>query len=47
MVSMSEPNIEVDCHFVRDEVLGGIIATGHVPSHAQLTYIFTKALGKT
>nr|KYP76764.1 Copia protein [Cajanus cajan] len=40
-------HIEVDCHFVRDELLQGTISTHHVPSHAQLADIFTKALGKT
>ena len=40
-------HIEVECHFVRDELLRAIITTGHVSSHAQLVDILTKALGKT
>nr|KYP64877.1 Copia protein [Cajanus cajan] len=40
-------HIEMDCHFVRDELLQGTISTHHVSSHAQPADIFTKALGKT
>lgn len=32
--------------FFSDEILKGNIKTTNVPSHAQLAYIFTKALGK-
>lgn len=39
-------HIEVDCHFLRDELLNGTLATQHVHTHAQLADIFTKALGK-
>lgn len=39
-------HIEVDCHFLRDKILKGNIATRYVFTHAQLTYIFTKALRK-
>jgi hypothetical protein len=39
--------IEVDCHFVREKVQYGEIATPFVRSKEQLTYIFTKALDKT
>jgi len=39
-------HIEVDCHFLRDAVQDGTIATSHVSTHAQLADIFTKALGK-
>lgn len=40
-------HIEVDYHFVLDELSQGTIATSHVSSHAQLVDIFIKALGKT
>lgn len=40
-------HIEVDCHFVRDELLRGTITTCHVSSLAQITDIFTKNLGKS
>jgi hypothetical protein len=39
-------HIEVDCHFLRDELLKGNISTQHVSTHMQLADIFTKALGK-
>nr|GEU85600.1 retrovirus-related Pol polyprotein from transposon TNT 1-94 [Tanacetum cinerariifolium] len=39
-------HIEVDCHFIRDEILQGNIATRYVPTHIQLADIFTKASGK-
>ena len=39
-------HIEVDCHFVRDEIVAGNIAPKFVPSSSQLADIFTKALGK-
>ena len=39
-------HIEIDCHIVREKLLAGIISTSHVPSHAQLADIFTKALGR-
>jgi len=38
-------HIEVDCHYIRDAILSGLIATSHVPSQQQLADIFTKALG--
>lgn len=38
-------HIEVDCHFVRDEVLKNTIQPSYVPSRIQLADIFTKALG--
>ena len=40
----SNERIEVDCHFVRDKILNGAIATPFVKSEDQLTDIFTKAL---
>ena len=39
-------HIEVDCHFVRDEIIVGNINPTFVLSHAQLDDIFTKPLGK-
>ncbi|KAL2933792.1 Retrovirus-related Pol polyprotein from transposon TNT 1-94 [Bienertia sinuspersici] len=38
-------HIEVDCHFVRDELLSGNISTQYVPTGSQLADILTKALG--
>ena len=39
-------HIEVGCHYVRDALQDGLIATRHVSTHEQLADIFTKALGK-
>ncbi|XP_021748580.1 uncharacterized protein LOC110714381 [Chenopodium quinoa] len=39
-------HIEVDCHFVRDAVQEGLIATTHVRTNEQLADIFTKALAR-
>ncbi|KAJ4746686.1 Retroelement pol polyprotein-like [Rhynchospora pubera] len=39
-------HIEVDCHFVRDQIRDGRISTAHVSSSEQLADLFTKALGK-
>ena len=39
-------HIEVDCHFVRDEIQNGAIHTKYVHTSMQLADIFTKALGK-
>jgi len=39
--------IQVDCHFVRDEVIGGNICLIFVPSNHQLSDIFTKTLSKS
>ncbi|GKD95620.1 putative copia-type protein [Tanacetum coccineum] len=38
-------HIEVDCHFIRDEILRGTIRPAYVPTQTQLADIFTKALG--
>lgn len=38
-------HIERDCHFVREKVQNGTIATVHVSTTTQLADIFTKALG--
>jgi len=35
-----------DCHFIRDEIVRGVIAPQHVSTHLQLADIFTKALGR-
>jgi len=37
-------HIEVDCHFVRDELVKGATHTIFVPMNEQLIDIFTKAL---
>ncbi|GAA0153632.1 hypothetical protein LIER_11824 [Lithospermum erythrorhizon] len=39
-------HIDVDCHYVRDAIQDGLIATAHVSLEEQLADIFTKALGK-
>lgn len=36
--------MKIDCHFVQDAIIGGIIDTPFVPSLRQLTDIFTKGL---
>ncbi|KAH9656136.1 retrovirus-related pol polyprotein from transposon RE1 [Citrus sinensis] len=38
-------HIEVDCHFVRDEIQNDSIRPSYVPTQSQLADIFTKALG--
>ncbi|KAK2996505.1 hypothetical protein RJ639_024953 [Escallonia herrerae] len=40
-------HIEVDCHFVRDEIIKDNIHPQFVPSYAQLADIFTKVLGES
>ena len=40
-------HIEVDCHFVRDAIVEGLISPSYVPTTSQLADIFTKALGKS
>lgn len=39
-------HIEVDCHFVRDAIVDGLIAPAYVHTKLQLADILTKALGK-
>lgn len=39
-------HIEVDCHFIKNELLCGNIQTSNVSTHIQLADIFTKALGQ-
>ena len=38
-------HIEVDCHFIREFLVKGIIATAHIPTKSQQADIFTKSLG--
>ena len=38
-------HIEVDCHFVLDEILRNCIRTSYVSTQAQLADLFTKVLG--
>ncbi|XP_057251474.1 uncharacterized mitochondrial protein AtMg00810-like [Beta vulgaris subsp. vulgaris] len=40
-------HIEVDCHFVRDELLAHNLSTCYVPTGHQLADILTKALGRS
>jgi len=37
-------HIELDCHFVREKLLDGLISLSHVPTHLQLADILTKPL---
>ncbi|XP_019090977.1 PREDICTED: uncharacterized protein LOC109128637 [Camelina sativa] len=39
-------HIESDCHFIRDEIVKGVIAPQHVSTKVQLADILTKALGR-
>ncbi|KAG7555929.1 hypothetical protein ISN44_As11g020140 [Arabidopsis suecica] len=39
-------HIERDCHFVRDEIIKGVVKPQHVSTTAQLADILTKALGR-
>ena len=38
-------HVELDCHFIRDDIQRGVVRTKHVPTMNQLADIFTKALG--
>ena len=38
--------VGMDCHFIRDEIIKGLITTHHVSSESQLADIMTKALGR-
>ncbi|XP_041016134.1 uncharacterized mitochondrial protein AtMg00810-like [Juglans microcarpa x Juglans regia] len=40
-------HIELDCHFVREKVLAGVITPVHIASKFQLADIFTKALSSS
>ena len=44
---MRTKHIEIDCHFIRQYIMGGTICTPHVASAHQLADIFTKALDGT
>ena len=37
-------HIEIECHYIRDKVMSGVISTPHVTSSHQLEDIFTKSL---
>jgi len=37
-------HIRIDCHYIRDMVLEGLLQTAHVSSQAQIANIFTKPL---
>lgn len=39
-------NIEVECHFIRDEIVKGVLKPSYVPTTVQLADIFMKALGR-
>jgi len=39
-------HIEIDCHFIRDKIQDGSVATKYVPSAEQLADVFTKPLEK-
>ena len=39
-------HIEMDCHYIRDKIQDGSVATRFVNSAHQLTDVLTKALGK-
>ncbi|CAA7030828.1 unnamed protein product [Microthlaspi erraticum] len=39
-------HVEIDCHFIRDDIVCGLIKTKHVDTKEQLADIFTKGLGK-
>ncbi|PKI42661.1 hypothetical protein CRG98_036943 [Punica granatum] len=39
-------HIEIDCHFVREHLKLGVVATNYLPTRLQLADIFTKALGR-
>lgn len=39
-------HIEIDCHFIREHLQSGTIATKYVPTQFQLADILTKALGR-
>lgn len=38
-------HIEVDCHFIREHLQAGTIATAYIPTKQQEADIFTKSLG--
>lgn len=40
----STKHVEIDWHFIRDNIKAGILQTAHVPSQDQVADIFTKIL---
>lgn len=40
-------HIEIDCHFIREKLQGGIIKTAYIRTTSQLADIFTKAVSKS
>ena len=39
-------HIEIDCHYIRDKVMSGVISTPHVTLSHQLVDVFTKSLAE-
>ena len=39
-------HIDIDCHFVRDKIIQGIIKTHYVSTKEQQTDLLTKSLGR-
>ena len=39
-------HIEIDCHYILDKVMFGVISTPHVTSSYQLADVFTKSLAE-
>ncbi|GJX03535.1 NSP-interacting kinase 1-like protein [Tanacetum coccineum] len=39
-------HLAIDCHFTRNKVQDGFLQTAFIPTHLQLAYIMTKALGQ-
>lgn len=37
-------HIDIDCHFVREKLLAGLISLSYVPTSLQLADVFTKPL---
>ena len=37
-------HIEIDCHFVKDKLIQGLVSLSHVPTKCQLADIMTKPL---
>ena len=37
-------HIEIDCHYVRDQINSGALQTQYVPTHAQVADLLTKPL---
>ena len=39
-------HVEIDCHFIREEIQAAVIKTFHIPTKHQIADCFTKALGQ-